>query len=134
MTLRKNPIKTLKLKIWHEISVYVRNRDKICITCGARKSFYELDCGHYLPNTERGASAGGNKLWYDLRGYGAQCTKCNRFNSGEQAKFAEYLEKKYGHGILQELRKLRNTYKKWTLEELKVVYEHFKNLNNPNAY
>lgn len=112
------PIKALKKRVWTIVSRYVRARDgHKCITCGA--TGVNMDCGHYRHNSERNMSFGGNALWYDLRNLNCQCSfNCNRMRSGNLDKYALFLEKKYGKGILQELDKLYRTYKQWTREEL----------------
>ena len=48
--------------------------------------------------------------------------------SGEGAKAAVVLEKKYGHGILQELLRLYHKPKKWTVEELLAVEKKYLKL------
>ena len=93
--------KFLKLKTWKLTSEFVRQRDGRCVTCGRVDDWKNLDCGHYIPNTERSAGLGGNELWYDLRNLNAQCGGCNRWGHGNLSKYAEFLEEKSGHGILQ---------------------------------
>lgn len=119
---RKKPIKTLKRKAWEVFARYVRNLTKMCVTCGIRPAQH---CGHYLRNSERNQALGGNALWYDERNFAGQCVVCNNYNGGEQAKFAIYLEKRYGHGILQELSTLRATYKLWTIQEIEAKFEKY---------
>lgn len=120
---KKNPVKTLKRKAWEAFARYVRRIHPICVTCKKRATH---DAGHFLRNSERNQNLGGNALWYDLRNFGGQCTTCNSYNGGEQAAFTIYVEEKYGFGIVQELNTLLNTPKKWTVEELKALYEHYK--------
>lgn len=110
--------KTLKAKTWVALSKFVRQRDKKCVTCGGPPD----DAGHFIHNSERSQSLGGNELWYDLRNINAQCTRCNRFKSGNLAPYALYLEEKYGHGVIQELHDLWRKPKKWTREEIQHIY------------
>ncbi len=118
-------VKRLKELAWKAISKYVRERDNgICVTCGKKDDWQNMDCGHYRSNSERNQSFGGNELWYDLRNLNCQCFRCNRMLSGNQAEYALFLERKYGNGILQELDLLHRTYKLWTRQELeKIIYE-----------
>lgn len=118
----KGKIGTLKTKLWSVFARYIRLRDRTCVTCGGPAE----NAGHYIHNTERRSQYGGNELWYDERNINSQCIKCNAFQRGKLDKYAEYLEKKYGHGILQELRAKFNTYKKWTKEELEELYKKYK--------
>ena len=69
-------------------------------------------------------------LWYFEKNFVGQCTSCNCYNSGELDEFAIFLEKEYGHGILQELNTLFNTPKKWSINELLAVELHYKMLLN----
>lgn len=116
--MRKISIKGLKGKVWHAISLHVRKRDPYCVTCYAKTT----EAGHFIHNTDKPTqSLGGNMLWYDLRNINGQCATCNRWKSGRLDRYAEYLESKYGHGILQELRKLYITPKKWTRQELEEM-------------
>ena len=108
----------------------MRKRDKYqCVTCGATGT--NMDCGHYRHNTERSASFGGNKLWFDLRNLNCQCSfSCNKMKSGNPVPYAIYLEKKYGAGILQKIDRLYKTHKKWTREEfLELIDIRTKMLN-----
>ena len=121
----KGTIGTLKEKLWIVFSVYIRNRDKKCVTCGGGAE----NAGHYIHNTERLSCYGGNELWYSEQNINAQCVRCNKWKSGNLTKYAEYLESVYGQGILQELRKKYLLPKKWKREELQELLERYKNLN-----
>ncbi len=119
--MKKPSIKQLKKETWQAIAKYVRQVELFCASCGIVCSYEESDCGHFKPNSERNMNLGGNALWFDLRNLHKQCRKCNRFASGNLSGYSIYLEKKYGYGILQEIHKLYNTYKLWTVEELKEL-------------
>ena len=120
---RKISIKGLKRKVWKEISTFIRNRDPICVTCKKKPT---TEAGHYIHNNDKATqSLIGNKLWYDLRNLNGQCSYCNRWLSGKLDKYAEYLEEKYGFGVLQELRIKFNTHKKWTKEELELIIKKY---------
>ena len=109
MTIRilKKNIPSLKKKLWHLVSEYIRRKDANldgyteCITCGKVAHWKEMDCGHY-----KKAGSSGLYLYFDERNLGVQCTSCNRFKGGAMDKYAIYLEKKYGNGILQEFDRL----------------------------
>ena len=116
--------KTLKANAWKAISAFVRKRDPFCVCCGKKTT----EAGHYIGNTDKpsGNVFGGNELWFDIRNINGQCGYCNRWLSGNLALYSLYLEKKYGHGILQELRQLYEKPKKWTREELAAITEKYK--------
>ena len=121
-----------KITLWKTFSEYIRRKDaddegyNSCVTCGRTKQWKELDCGHYRPNTERSKTLGGNELWYDERNFGPQCISCNRFKGGMQADWSVRLVNQYGYKVLEELRDLRNTLRKWTQEELDELHQKYK--------
>lgn len=116
--------KTAKTMAWTALSRYVRKLEPICVTCGG----YTSDAGHYIHNSDKpNKQLGGNALWYDIRNIHGQCSKCNRHYSGRLDVYAEYLEDLYGFGIIQELRELYQTPRKWTIQEflaVRDIYEH----------
>ena len=116
--------KTLKLNAWKAVSAFVRKRDPFCVCWGKPTT----EVSHFFHNTDKpsGNIFGGNELWFDIRNLNGGCFYCNRMMSGNLALYALYLEKKYGHGILQELRRLYGKPKKWTREELQAVIEKYK--------
>ena len=116
-------VKRAKKRAWQAISRHIRARDKVCVTCNNPTS----QTGHYIHNGDKeNKNLGGNKLWYDVRNLNGQCSACNLYKSGAPREYAIYLEKKYGHGILQELRTLHQTPKKWTLEEIQATEKKYE--------
>lgn len=105
------------------MSKYIRQRDPYCVTCGNPTT----EAGHYIPNGERNQSLDGNELWYDDRNVHGQCAGCNRLGNRQlmMERYARYLEDTYGNGILQFLRKTRDTLKRWTRDELERVRDRF---------
>lgn len=87
---KKAKPKGLKRKAWEIFSKWVRERDKICVTCGSRS---DLDAGHFWHNC----------LDFDELNVNAQCQKCNRFMSGNLAQYSVYLIKKYGQQAFEDL-------------------------------
>lgn len=121
--MRTISIKGAKTKAWKAISLYVRNRDRTCVTCSKSPA---TQAGHYKHNSDKpNKQLGGNALWYDERNLGGQCTRCNCYNSGELDAFALFLEERYGAGILQDLQRLFITPKKWTIEELLEIEKEY---------
>jgi 5-methylcytosine-specific restriction endonuclease McrA len=119
---RKISLKGLKTKAWEAVSRYVRQRDKgVCQTCGKVDDWRNQQAGHYRHNTERNQLLGGNRLWYDLRNLNCQCPQCNKWKNGNLNAYAIFLERKYGHGILEELDFLYRTPKKFSREELLIL-------------
>jgi hypothetical protein len=118
---------TIKRELWKVFSEYIRRKDAdhsgyvSCVSCGKTDHWREMDCGHYLRNSERNKQLGGNELWYDTRNFAPQCHYCNRFD-GEQA--GKVWGEKMGADIGGELRYRREQAKKWTKDELerKIIY------------
>jgi len=126
--MKTSQIRTAKRKTWQAVSRFIRTRDPLCVTClMAGKQTPSTEAGHYKHTSDKGnAQLGGNEVWYDARNLNGQCGTCNRWNSGELDLYGLYLEKTYGFGICQELNKLYNTPKKWTLEmlaDVRAAYE-----------
>jgi hypothetical protein len=108
-------VKGAKEKAWAATSRYVRVLEPNCITCPDRTT----EAGHYRHNTDKtNKKLGGNALWYDLRNIHGQCGTCNRYYSGRLDVYGLKLQAKYGMGILQELDRLYQLERKWTIPEL----------------
>lgn len=116
--------RTAKLRAWKALSKHVRTEEPFCVTCGKPTT----EAGHYEPNGERNKSLGGNMLWYDRRNIHGQCSSCNRFGSRQvmMTAYSIFLVTTYGEGILQELKILRNTPRKFTIEELLEIERKYK--------
>ncbi|MHB1086431.1 MAG: recombination protein NinG, partial [Minisyncoccota bacterium] len=85
------------------------------------------EAGHYQHNSDKkNKQLGGNELWYYLKNIHGQCPTCNRWKSGNLSVYSLFMEEKYGHGILQEIRTLYHTPKKWTIQELLEVEALYK--------
>ena len=122
MSKKLRSISAVKLEAWKAVSIYVRTRDKACVTCGGSPDH----AGHFQYNTERNKSLGGNALWYDVRNFHAQCVGCNNYKSGNLIPYTIFMEEKYGKGIVQEMYALWRTPRKWTRESIQEVTEKFK--------
>lgn len=78
-----------------------------CVTCGEVYHWKDVDCGHFQ---KRGNLA----TRYNIKNLGPQCRDCNRFNDGENEKFAEFIDNFYGLGTADLLR-----------QEAKLIYVNF---------
>ena len=90
----KRPPRRIDLhrKTWDTFSRWIRNRDKICITCGSRGN---LNAGHFWHGV----------LDFDEMNINAQCTKCNNYMSGNLAPYSVYLIRKHGQKAFEDLEK-----------------------------
>lgn len=122
LTGRVIAVSGAKQKAWEAIARYVRTIEPRCCTCGAPTT----EAGHFLHNSDKeNKQLGGNALWYDIRNIHGQCGRCNRYRSGNLAHYGYFLDEKYGEGTRQELRRLFNTPRKWTIPEILGVAEKY---------
>lgn len=115
----------LKRKLWKEFSRYIRQRDKgVCFTCGKQDEWKNTDAGHFIEK-----SIGGANLYFDEQNVHCQCTKCNRYLSGNLGQYAMRLQWKYGHGILERLEAKKKSSRNYSYGEFNLLIKHYKALN-----
>lgn len=114
-----------KKKVFTTVSEYIRRRDSDkqgmcrCCTCGIKKHWKQMHAGHFRH--------GSTKLSYFFeKNIHAQCAGCNMYKSGDLASYAVFLEKKYGYGILQEIKKMSDSTKTWKRSDLDKILEYYK--------
>tara|TARA_R110000744_G_C19340372_1_gene559399 strand:+ start:1192 stop:1581 length:390 start_codon:yes stop_codon:yes gene_type:complete len=109
-------------------SKYIRQVNSIneiatCFTCGKKDHWKKLQNGHF--QSRRHYSTRWNELNCQV-----QCSGCNIFKSGEQFKFSQNLDKKFGKGTAQELQQIANQtikFSSFELEEKIIKYENLVN-------
>jgi hypothetical protein len=112
-------------KLWAAFSIYIRNRDAdengicTCITCGLRRHWKQMDCGHGIPRQHWGTR-------YDERNNSAQCKKCNGFEGGSQEVYSKAVDKKFGPGTWDLLLVKKQTGKRLSDFEIKHLTEYYK--------
>lgn len=129
MAMKKKSIKTLKAKVVVAHSRYIRLRDCLettgspewgeCVTCGATKSFDELDAGHFIQGRH-------NANLFSERGCHAQCRTCNRFKNGMMLEYRRQIVEMYGEGADLELEAEAKKIKKFTIPELEGLIEYYR--------
>ncbi len=111
-------------------SLYIRHRDgeqrpdgwyAECITCGEWRPLKTMQCGHFQRRSY-------NIIRYDEENTNAQCYTCNILRYGEQYKYAQAVDKKYGNGTADKLVKLAKTEHKLSVSELQEI------INTAQAY
>lgn len=117
--------KGIKGKLWAVFSKYIRLRDAkkygTCVTCGKRKTYEELQAGHYLA-----AGNCGFGLLFDEENVNGECSGDNGFNSNHQVDYRRNLISRIG---LENVEKLEKRYRdshyggKTTKEWTKKEYE-----------
>ena len=111
-------IKQLKRDAWDAFSRMIRQRyadpqtgEVQCVTCGAVKNWTEVHAGHFLDGRR-------NAVLFDERNVHPQCVKCNMFNGGAKVAYYDFMRAKYGQEVIDELKVLDKTDRKFTREEL----------------
>lgn len=61
----------------------------ICITCGCRRYWQELDAGHFIQREHLATRYEKDNVW-------PQCVKCNRFKGGRYSIYRDNLIEKIG--------------------------------------
>ena len=97
----KEIVKDYKKLAWTQISRYVRYTSSIkddqgrvqCYTCPKILLPSEADCGHFKHD----------KLDGDLRNLRIQCSKCNRYLSGNLSEYRKNLVRDHGEEWVQQL-------------------------------
>ena len=107
-------------------SIYIRLRDSDdrgnihCCTCSKLGFWKEMDAGHFIPRQNK------STRFEDKNVFG-QCRRCNRFYNGSPAEYAQFLSKRFGEGILDELIQLSHQAKKYTQTEINELRDYYKN-------
>tara|TARA_R110000787_G_scaffold261999_1_gene367352 strand:- start:21 stop:410 length:390 start_codon:yes stop_codon:yes gene_type:complete len=115
----------LKNKIDKVFSIFIRTRFAnhagytSCYTCGVVKHWREMDAGHFQ---SRGKLS---TRWHELNVF-QQCKMDNGFKNGEQFKFARQLDADYGEGTAEEIERLSNQTRKYTIAELRDMLKHYQ--------
>ena len=124
-TKSTDTVRNWKAKLDILFAHYIKKRDSIngrgqCVTCGEIFSVGDLDAGHFRPRQY-------NATRFDEMNVQPQCRKCNRFSQGEQWKFGNHLDEKYGNGTSLKLIEKSHQIKKFTVSELKDLYGYYQN-------
>jgi hypothetical protein len=105
---------------------YVRLRDcdengyAPCISCGTFKLWDDCHGGHFVSRRH-------NATAFDERNVNAQCVYCNLRLKGNGAGYANGIIKKYGHGVIEELNRMKETLCKYSDEEFKEMRKAYEN-------
>jgi hypothetical protein len=114
------PYSKLKKKLDEVFSIFIRKRDKgKCYTCGLKKDPKQMQCGHFFTRSRMATR------WNEINCH-CQCVGCNIFKGGNTAEYACRLEKEYGQGIIQKLRKESLKVKQYKTGELEKLIEYYK--------
>lgn len=112
-------------KLWKAFSEYIRLRDSdengicSCFTCGLRRHYKQIDCGHGIGRQHWGTR-------YSEKNNHAQCKRCNGFEGGKREVYKEKVDKLYGKGTWDLLEVLSKKAKKPSQFEIDVMTDHYK--------
>lgn len=111
-----------KGKAWEALRKYVIARDgNKCVTCWRTGDEFQVQGGHYLP---MGLCGSNNKLGFDELNVHCQCAYCNMVGQGQQELMGQHINRKYGEGTTDKLRKrLGKVDKVEDWKKLKELYE-----------
>lgn len=114
------------------VSLYIRLRATdysgigTCVTCGAKRHWQSADCGHFQ-------SRGHMATRFHEKNIGFQCKRCNGPGSGEQYKYSQYIDNRYGKGTAAMLETLSRTMVKFNVNELLDIARKYRDLARTEA-
>ena len=127
-TKKRRSISSAKAACWKVFSRYIRLRDCLgttgspyygeCITCDATLEFDQLQAGHFIPGRH-------NANLFSPMGVHAQCRRCNILKNGEPLEYRRQVIKLYGAGADEELEVEARETKKFTVQELDDLRQHY---------
>jgi len=119
-----------KKKTWSVMSRYIRQKyaDKDgfvkCCSCSTTKHWKEMQAGHFVP------AGRGNACRFIAENVHPQCFHCNINLGGNASAYALFMLEKYGETWIRELEETANTTVKFTVEDLKKLELHYKELTD----
>ena len=117
--MKKKPKKIKENKIDALFSLYIRNRDKVCLKCGKKDN---LQCAHIFSRVNRSVR------WFDDNCV-TLCYACHMFWAHKNpVEFTEFVKQFLGETRYQNLRTLAKSIKKWTEQEKQELLEELKGL------
>tara|TARA_R110000868_G_C10960892_1_gene768475 strand:- start:525 stop:980 length:456 start_codon:yes stop_codon:yes gene_type:complete len=115
---------SLKAKCDKAFSIFIRTRDidrdgtAACVTCGNRKPWRELQCSHFVSRVHL------STRFLPLNAHQA-CGKCNVLLRGNMCEYASYMEKTYGHGVIDRLLAEKRKTVKFSRQDYLNMIERF---------
>lgn len=122
---KKSDRQKVKERLIEDFSKFIRLRDSdengtgSCVTCGKLLHWKEAHAGHFV-------RCGKETLRFSEQNVHFQCSTCNTYNEGERWKFGKFLDEKFGAGFADDLERRGEEIRKWTLEELRALREHYR--------
>lgn len=92
-----------------------------CCSCGAPRRYETIEPGHYF-DKKMGGSSG---VCLDERNINGQCSICNTFLNGNKKRYKDFMLKKYGQKVLDELQ-MKHYQDSYSESELKILAKLYK--------
>ena len=109
------------LKIFNEY-IRKRDKDKPCVSCGAKAGTYRISSGHYFPQGQNKSIA------LDERNAHGQCWyNCNSQKSGNLSEYYPELINRIGIDNYNDLVEKKKIAKHYTIDELLEIINYYKN-------
>lgn len=100
-------------------SEYIRrSNDPVCVTCGKRDEWKNLQNGHYYSRARLPTR------WHEDNCH-VQCAACNVFKSGNYTEYALYMIRRYGVDYVEKLHQLANSGEKIPTSVIKEKIEEY---------
>jgi len=112
----KSPRKALVRKADTAFSLYVRNRDRRCVTCGSTEN---PTCGHLISRVCYSVR------WFELNGF-QQCLSCNLRHEYRPEIFTQWFIKTFSIETYDALVALSKEIRKFTNAELEEIAQKYK--------
>jgi len=118
-------LSALEKKLDKIFSEYIRRKNADhggtvdCCTCGKLFYWKDVDAGHFVKRQHR-------SIRWDERNVHPQCTRCNHFMGGRQDDYAQFIIRKYGQTVFDELMLLKYRSVKHTRADLNDMIELYQ--------
>jgi len=130
LKLEEMSLKRLKKEADTVFSKFIRLRDSgltingeyrigVCITCGRRKPWQQMDNGHYIKRQYLPTR-------FDEKNCNLQCKHCNAFEQGANEKYKVAIDKKWGPGTAEMLEIKKHNKSKLDKFEYIVLIKHYR--------
>lgn len=106
-------------------SIFIRLRDSNstglgrCVTCDKAIEWKQAHCGHFQSRRYMGTR-------YDEQNTALQCAGCNTYNAGEQFRFSQVIDEKYGDGTALMLEQKARSVTKLSKVEVMELAQTYK--------
>lgn len=116
--LKEKQRKKLIKKCDELVSLIVRKRDGKCVVCGSTQN---LTCGHLITRNCK-------IIRWELTNNNCQCRSCNFTHEFRPERYTSWWVNKYGLDAYNELVRLSNQTKKWTVFELEDLKKNLESI------